>query len=1146
MGVVYRGRHRDTAAQVAIKTVRVRSPGHLASFRREVHVLAGLRHPGIVRILDQGLTGGTPWYAMELVAGRTLGRSLRGAETSISISISTSTSADAPPPRATAGSGGETAPAGSVPPPPPGPRTALPLGASLRLFRPVCRALAFLHAHGIVHRDLKPDNILIQPDGSPVLVDFGIVAQFGGSAGREVLDLADASSGTLAYMAPEQRLGRFVDARADLFSLGCILYECLAARLPFGTTGLYALSLAPPPPPSTYAPGIPPELDALVLRLLERHTQDRIGYADDVESALSQIESGGIPATSRSGSRAAYLYRPEFAGRRDILQRLEGALDDALTGRGGKALITGESGVGKTRLVMEVAARAAEKGMAVISGDCPPVGTGGREGGALGAPLHPLRGFLLAVADACRSGGLATTERLLAGRGKVLAAYESAFADLPGQAALPEPEALPADAARARLLASLEGLLLEYARDRPLLIVLDDLQWADEMSLEFVSLLTAVECASAPLVFVVTCRSEEMSERLRIWTAEPGVIHEQLGRFDQSAVEEMVAGMLALRVPPSELVDFVNHESGGNPFFVAEYLRAAIGEGLLGRDDAGRWMLRAPGRGGFERRVPLPPTITALIERRLQGLAGAAVEVVLAAAVLGRGFDVDLVARTADLAVETVLDAYSTLRQRQILEDDASGIMAFAHDKLREIAYAKIDDHRLPGLHQRAAAAIEERYSGRDLDAQLGALGYHHARAGARDRAAGYFERAGDQARQNFANRDAMRFYRLALEQLESKQAEARCRLEEALGDLLLLGGEAVEARAAFGRAHEGTPLEERVARARRRRKLARTWERQHQHAEALAVYAAAEEDLGEAPARPDEGEPTAAYWQESVQIQVDKAWDLYFLARVDDLAALVERVRPLVERHGLAAQRAQFFQALVHVNLRRDRYDVADETVEYARASLAAAEQANETRGLALARFFLAFVLTFRSCEGEAEPLFLAALQGSERVGDAALQARFLTYYAVLHRRLGRVPKVRSTAERASGIAMSSAMFDYLGASSAHLCWAALHDGHLDDAQRHAHDAFAAWSKLPAEYPYPFQWFVRIPLAALLWESGRFEEALDHWAFLLDDSQHRLPAPLQEAIEGALADRAAQAAPSRRNAGMLRVLQLSRQLRYL
>jgi serine/threonine protein kinase len=1146
MGVVYRARHVETGARVALKTLRVRSAERFASFRREVHALANLRHPGIIRIFDHGLAGpagGTPWYAMELVEGRTLSQWLMRGDW---VSGMPTPPRWAPPPA------GDTAPNDSAPGRPSAPvpaRAPMPLAEVLRLFRRVCRALAFLHNHGIVHRDLKPDNILIKEDGTPVLVDFGIVAQFEGSAGREVLELADAGTGTLAYMAPEQRLGRFVDARADLFSLGCILYECVSGRLPFGPTGLYALSLDPPAPPSTYVAGIPPELDLLVTRLLARHAQDRLGYADDAEAALAAIERGGDAAglpSSRPAPRAAYLYRPDFAGRRDTLRRLEQALAEAASGRGVKAFVTGESGVGKTRLAMEVAARAAEKGMAVITGDCPPVGMGGRDGGALGAPLQPLRGLLVAVADMCRTGGPAVVERLLVGdRAKLLAPYEPSLRDLPGQSELREPDVLAADAARVRLLSALKDMLLDFARERPLLLVLDDLQWADEMSLELVASLTPEVCALAPLAVIGMCRAEEMSDRLRAWAEEPEVLHEQLGRFDDGAVGEMVAGMLALRAPPADLVTFLRQQSGGNPFFVAEYLRAAIGQGILGRDDGGRWTMRAAETDGLRERVPLPPTITALIELRLEGLEGAADDTVQAAAVLGRGFDVDLVARTANLRVGAVLDAYALLRQRQILEDDGAGETHFVHDKLREIAYARIGEAQRGGLHGRAAAAIEERYVGRDLDEHLGALGYHLARAGSRAAAAAYFERAGEQARRNYANRDAIRFYGLAMGQLETgtglEDAGARRRLHEALGDLYLLVGEIAEARSAFTSALEGAGEGEAVTRARRRRKLARTWERQHRHAEALAIFAHAEQDLGPPPA-----EGQAEYWHERVQIQVDMAWDLYFLGKAEDLTAHVERVRPLVERHGKPAQRAQFFQAMAQAGVRRDRYRIADETLGHARAARDAAEETGDVGDVASARWGLAFVLMLRGDDAEAEPLFLSALEGSGRIGDAVLETRFLTYYTILHRRLGRVEETRATAERALSLAEKGRMFDYVGVSKANLCWVAWVEGRHEDAERHANEAIDAWKKLPPVYVYPLQWLARMPLAAHWARSDRAEHALAEWRLLLEARQHALPDALREAIEHAVSEHEREGKLGSGHPSVKRILELAREFRYL
>jgi tetratricopeptide (TPR) repeat protein len=234
-----------------------------------------------------------------------------------------------------------------------------------------------------------------------------------------------------------------------------------------------------------------------------------------------------------------------------------------------------------------------------------------------------------------------------------------------------------------------------------------------------------------------------------------------------------------------------------------------------------------------------------------------------------------------------------------------------------------------------------------------------------------------------------------------------------------------------------------------------------------------------------------------------------------------------------------------VHTNLRRDRYAIADDTLEYARASLAAAEIADDPSQLALARFFVAFPLMFRGREDEAEPYFLAAIASSERVGDTLLLARTLAYYTILHRRLGRVTEVQATAERAGRIAESGNMHDYVGASCANQCWVAWHEGREADVERHAEAAFAAWSKLPPAYPYPFQWYLRLPLGAHLAQSGRFAAALEHWGFLLAKGQQALPEPLGRAIKAAceLRERDPDADLATHARG---VVDLARELRFL
>jgi catalase len=191
-----------------------------------------------------------------------------------------------------------------------------------------------------------------------------------------------------------------------------------------------------------------------------------------------------------------------------------------------------------------------------------------------------------------------------------------------------------------------------------------------------------------------------------------------------------------------------------------------------------------------------------------------------------------------------------------------------------------------------------------------------------------------------------------------------------------------------------------------------------------------------------------------------------------------------------------------------------------------------------------LAFPLMHRGLEQEAEPLYVSAVEGARVVGDAMLQARFLSYYAVLHRRLGRTHAASTMAREAGAIAEKGAMFDYVGVSEANLCWASWRDGDDQELRRHADATFAAWAKLPKEYPYPCQWFVRAPLAAHLFSQGRFDESLEHWVFLLRPEQQLLAAALQDAIRSAEHSRA-QCQESA-HIDILHIIEVAKEHRYL
>jgi eukaryotic-like serine/threonine-protein kinase len=717
MGVVYRAQHVETEQLVALKTVLVPDQSLLQSIRREIHALASVWHPGVVRIVAEGLQDGLPWYAMELLDGVELLQYVtlcarRAAPLPAAHDSSSQLEAVPTPYRlwtlslevladglGQARSGtlaelsldgvlDETPLGGPARVPAPVPAGGSPaavsrlpaargqLGRVLGIVRRLCGALAYLHGEGIVHRDLKPSNVLIlerraagaeqrpvQEAGSavpaarapepeelpwPVLVDFGLVSRFGGEISREALDIGEVAVGTVGYMAPEQIRGELLDARADLYSLGCILYELIAGRQPFVRPSVAEVARAHlkamPVAPSYFVEGVSPALDALVLHLLEKRPRDRLGHADAVAAALAELGAECEEEAPAARPRP-YLYRPGFAGRRESLAVLGEHTSDLRERRGAIVLVGGESGVGKTRLVMELAHKTAASRGLVLTGECSDAG---------GRPLEALRRPLQAIGDRCRAAGEAETDRILGARGRILALYEPELASLPGQERYPEPAELQGAAAVARVQSYVAETLEALARSEPLMLVIDDLQWADELSLGVLELFArGGRLEGVPLLVLATYRTEEIGPGLERLLRQETCSRLQLGRLDDEAVAAIVGDMLGLVPPPQHFARFLARQSEGNPFFIAEYLRTALAEGLLDRDTRGRWHISSEAEDADAEarydRLPLPRSLRDLIVRRLGALPAPARRLAETAAVLGREAELKLLRRLRPL-----------------------------------------------------------------------------------------------------------------------------------------------------------------------------------------------------------------------------------------------------------------------------------------------------------------------------------------------------------------------------------------------------------------------------------------------------------------------------------------------------------------
>jgi eukaryotic-like serine/threonine-protein kinase len=1105
MGVVYRGEHIQTGRPAAIKTVQARRPDLVAGIRREIQTLASVSHEGVVHILGYGVDDGMPWYAMELLVGQTL-RDL----------IATNTTERPLPPTVGGTVCASLAAASSRADETPSQRaTRVPHFRSAELLSVVqrsCRALAHLHSAGIVHRDLKPDNVFVRSNGNPILVDLGIAARFGGDSGRETLQEFIGPIGTYHYMSPEQIRGEFVDARADLYALGCILYECVTGEPPFfglPPSAVLAAHLEQRPASvGAFVDDISPRLEQLITRLLEKDPQQRLGYAADVEQVLAEAGDDRATPSRRAESTAPYLYRPPFVGRRATIEAIDETIRDLRDrSRGALVYVGGESGVGKTRVTMEATRLATLRGVAVVLSQCARVGSV-RDTPTQGSPLYALRPMLVAVTDHCRAHGPAETARVLGVHGRVLASYEPALVDAPGFSELPEPSPLEPLAARERVIETVRSTLLAFADSRPHLFIVDDLQWADELSLEVLGRLPAEPMNTSGLLVLGAYRHEQCGANVRELMAKASIRKIHLERFGLGEVSALVRGMLALEESPMPLASALEKKCNGNAFFIVEYLRSAIDQGLL-RRVAGRWQL-GPGRDLFdflEESVAVPTGVRSLVEQRLRDLDADAQRLVEMGAVLGRQFVPELLLLCAELSQSRSNDALTLLHQRQILETSSDGALRFVHDVIRETAYAQMPEQHAIQLHRRAAAGIGAASGG--SGAELSTLGHHFAKGRQPEQAALYYRRAGDYAAKMFANDDAIASYRASL--VEHTTARSRppqtAPIHEAIGDLLAIAGQQDRARESYDASLEG--YRRPVNRARLLRKLGKTWETHHGHDQALELYAQAAATLGDC-----SDERTDRWWQEYVQLTLDRLWVDYWLNRMDEMESLIAANRDALNEHGSRFQRARLLQLLVMLRVRRERYLVSDETVRLARdahdlgADLAEAERAT-------LHFVVFFTLVLAGALEAAETEGMSVLAWANRAGAVMLRARCLTYLMIVARRKGEADRVTELGVKAEAACAQARLAEYSGALLANRAWAALEDLRDNDARVQATAALDEWRTI--RVPYPMQWLALFPLIALAARYERLDEAVELARRLFEPEQQLLPEALSSALEAAI-----------------------------
>ena len=813
------------------------------------------------------------------------------------------------------------------------------------------------------------------------------------------------------------------------------------------------------------------------------------------ESLLRKDSSPDRPATSMPTLIAA----APLVGRYQEWARLQEVWQTAVARGPHLVLLAGEAGIGKTRLAEELLDWVARQGITTAVARCYHA-----EGDLVYAPVASwLR------ADSLRIDLTGLADVWLA---EVARFVPELLTEKPG---FPPPGPLTERWQRQRLFEALARAVL--AAPQPLLLLLDDLQWCDHETLEWLHFLLRFD-PQARLLLLATVRPEELGEdhplhSLLAALRRLGQLTElQLEALNSPDTATLAAHIAGQEVAPDTLAHLYQ-ETEGNPLFVVETIR-----------------MNTASRKGKEHRVTgtplaasdprLPPTIHAVIATRLEQLSPLARKVMGLAATIGRAFSFQVLAQASQDDEDELVRGLDELWQRRIVREQVTGGLDaydFSHDKLREVAYASTSTARRRQLHQRVAEALEAVYKD-NIERICGQIAAHYEQAGLIEQAISYYQRAAEGARRVYAHAEALATYEKALTLLETPFAETRqawkqqmvARLHEQQGDVLAFTGRLDEAREVYRHALDWIAQDRRIWRAQLLSKMARTWEAEHRYDEALREYKRAEALLG-----PSTTEATAEWWQVWIDIQSGQILVHYWLARLHDISELIEKTRPIVEQYGTRAQRASFFQSLWLMNLRRENYVVSEETVGYARASLEASlELENETE-IAWGRFNLGFCQLWHGDLDDAQEQMQAALEVGERSQDVTLQSRCITYLAIVFRKRGQVKETHSYSLRILDVAPLVHFPEYLGIARANLAWVAWREGNLTEAQVNGRTALEIWRARPVEYV--FCWLALWPLIGVELAQNRLAEAIDYARLLLAPEQQPLPEALRAGIEAAL-----------------------------
>ena len=724
MGVVYLATDSLLHRRAALKFLPqelAQDPEARRRFLNEGRAAATLNHPNAAMIYEVGADGDDIFLAMEYVPGATLRELIQ--------------------------------------------QGPLSWNEVVDLSLEILDALREAHSHGIVHRDIKGANIKRTPEGRVKVMDFGLAKITGGST----ITQSGSIVGTAAYMSPQQVTGQEVDGRTDLFSLGVLMYELLTGKLPFvgdqSVAVAHAILHEDPITIRELVPEIPADLEHIVFKAMMKNVNDRYQIASEMTEDLNRFrehdrmrrsgvhEELDLVATREVFSARRERFLAPMVGREGPTARLTALHREVRLGEGAAVCVAGEAGIGKSRLVEEFYRTCRRDGSRVLVASCL-FGGGGSS--------------YLPVADALRQyfalrgvDSAPALQRFLFDRSPRLAGSIPVLSRF-----LRFAFATNGPTSEEELWEVLDQVVAFIAEERPLVFVLEDLQWADEGTVRLFHFI-ARRVGGRRVLLVGTYRPEEttsdaggrqhaLPEVLQLLGREERFERIELQRLSRDQVMEVLRRLYPGHQWGEEFGTLLYREAEGNPFFMVEILKLLTAEKVLAkRDDA--WTLAIT-----VDKISIPEKVYDVVMRRLSRLGGREREILELGAVEGDVFHSGTILRGLGIERMQLLKTLQFLEQIHHLIHAAGPQYHFDHSKIREILYDSIPPELRIEYHTVVGQFLAESFG--ESEEHAGVIAFNLLAAGLKSEALPYLILSATAAARLFAHADAIRY----LERAES------------------------------------------------------------------------------------------------------------------------------------------------------------------------------------------------------------------------------------------------------------------------------------------------------------------------------------------------------------------------------------------